>query len=208
MMTEPPTIILIDDDTQLRFLSKEYLEAEGGYRVLTAGNGQEGWDLLSQVHPSLIVCDVMMPVMDGYEFVQKLRQNPRLRSVPLIFLSAKGDVGDRIIGLNAGGDVYLVKPFEPEELLAQIRASLARLGLAAGAESLAQLPDSHHTPTLTPTERRVLRLVAQGMTNQQVADELKVSRRTVESHVSNMLNKIGLSNRTELTRWAMSYLGI
>jgi len=208
MTDKAPIIILIDDDSQLRFLSKEYLEAEGGYRVLTAGNGQEGWDLLSQVHPSLIVCDVMMPVMDGYEFVQKLRQNPRLRSVPLIFLSAKGDVSDRISGLNAGGDVYLVKPFEPEELLAQIRASLARLGLAAGAEPLGQLPDSYHTPTLTPTERRVLRLVAQGMTNQQVADELKVSRRTVESHVSNMLNKIGLSNRTELTRWAMNYLGI
>ncbi len=205
MTTEPPTIILIDDDTQLRFLTKEYLELEGGYRVLTAGNGQEGWELLSQVHPSLIVCDVMMPIMDGYEFVQKLRQNPRLRSVPLIFLSAKGDVGDRITGLNAGGDVYLVKPFEPEELLAQIRASLARLGLAAGAEPLAQLPVDTY---LTPTERRVLRLVAQGMTNQQVADELKVSRRTVESHVSNMLNKIGLSNRTELTRWAMNYLGV
>ncbi len=204
MTTDPPTIILIDDDSQLRFLTKEYLEAEGGYRVLTAANGQEGWDLLSQVHPSLIVCDVMMPVMDGYEFVQKLRQNPRLRSIPLIFLSAKGDVSDRIVGLNAGGDVYLVKPFEPEELLAQIRASLARLGLTA-TETVAQLPPDVY---LTPTERRVLRLVAQGLTNQQVADELKVSRRTVESHVSNMLNKLGLANRTELARWAISYLGV
>jgi len=204
MTTDPPTIILIDDDSQLRFLTKEYLEAEGGYRVLTAANGQEGWDLLSQVHPSLIVCDVMMPVMDGYEFVQKLRHNPRLRSIPLIFLSAKGDVSDRIVGLNAGGDVYLVKPFEPEELLAQIRASLARLGLTA-TETVAQLPPDVY---LTPTERRVLRLVAQGLTNQQVADELKVSRRTVESHVSNMLNKLGLANRTELARWAINYLGV
>ncbi|WP_448379718.1 response regulator transcription factor [Gloeomargarita sp.] len=204
MTTDPPTIIIIDDDSQLRFLTKEYLEAEGGYRVLTAANGQEGWDLLSQVHPSLIVCDVMMPVMDGYEFVQKLRQNPRLRSIPLIFLSAKGDVSDRIVGLNAGGDVYLVKPFEPEELLAQIRASLARLGFTA-AEAVAQLPPDVY---LTPTERRVLRLVAQGLTNQQVADELKVSRRTVESHVSNMLNKLGLANRTELARWAISHLGV
>jgi DNA-binding NarL/FixJ family response regulator len=205
MSADVPTIILIDDDSQLRFLTKEYLEAEGGYHVLTAANGQEAWDLLSHVHPSLIVCDVMMPVMDGYEFVQRLRQNPRLRSIPLIFLSAKGDVTDRIVGLNAGGDVYLVKPFEPEELLAQIRASLARLGLGAAPESVAQLPPNVY---LTPTERRVLRLVAQGLTNQQVADELKVSRRTVESHVSNMLNKIGLANRTELTRWAINYLGI
>jgi two-component system NarL family response regulator len=70
---------------------------------------------------------------------------------------------------------------------------------------VAQLPPNVY---LTPTERRVLRLVAQGLTNQQVADELKVSRRTVESHVSNMLNKIGLANRTELTRWAINYLGI
>ncbi len=205
MTAEVPTVILIDDDSQLRFLTKEYLEIEGGYRVFTAGNGQEGWDLLSEVHPSLIVCDVMMPGMDGYEFVQKLRQNPRLRSVPLIFLSAKGDVGDRIVGLNAGGDVYLVKPFEPEELLAQIRASLARLGWVALGETPSKLsPDVY----LTPTERRVLRLVAQGLTNQQVADELKVSRRTVESHVSNMLNKINLGNRTELARWAMSYLAV
>ncbi|MEN9214935.1 MAG: response regulator transcription factor [Gloeomargarita sp. DG02_4_bins_56] len=205
MSTETPIIILIDDDSQLRFLTKEYLELEGGYTVLTAGNGQEGWDLLSQVHPNLIVCDVMMPVMDGYEFVQKLRQHPRLRSIPLIFLSAKGDVVDRIVGLNAGGDVYLVKPFEPEELLAQIRSSLARLGWATQGEPLAQLPADTY---LTPTERRVLRLVAQGLTNQQVADELKVSRRTVESHVSNMLNKIGLGNRTELARWAMNHLGV
>lgn len=205
MSADAPTIILIDDDSQLRFLTKEYLEAEGGYHVLTAANGQEAWDLLSHVHPSLIVCDVMMPVMDGYEFVQRLRQNPRLRSIPVIFLSAKGDVTDRIVGLNAGGDVYLVKPFEPEELLAQIRASLARLGLGAAPEPVAQLPPNVY---LTPTERRVLRLVAQGLTNQQVADELKVSRRTVESHVSNMLNKIGLANRTELTRWAINYLGI
>jgi DNA-binding NarL/FixJ family response regulator len=205
MTTEAPIIIVIDDDSQLRLLTKEYLEMEGGYQVFTAENGQEGWDLLSEIHPSLIVCDVMMPVMDGYEFVQKLRQNPRLRSVPLIFLSAKGDVGDRIVGLNAGGDVYLVKPFEPEELLAQIRASLMRLGLAVGTEPLAQLPPGVY---LTPTERRVLRLVAQGLTNQQVADELKVSRRTVESHVSNMLNKLNLGNRTELARWAMNYLGV
>lgn len=205
MTAEDPIVILIDDDSQLRFLTKEYLEMEGGYQVFTAGNGQEGWDLLSEVHPSLIVCDVMMPMMDGYEFVQKLRQNPRLRSVPLIFLSAKGDVGDRIVGLNAGGDVYLVKPFEPEELLAQIRASLMRLGMTVGTEPLTQLPPDVH---LTPTERRVLRLVAQGLTNQQVADELKVSRRTVESHVSNMLNKVNLGNRTELARWAMNYLGV
>ncbi|APB35191.1 two component LuxR family transcriptional regulator [Gloeomargarita lithophora Alchichica-D10] len=204
MTAEAPTIILIDDDSQLRFLTKEYLELEGGYRVVTAANGQEGWNLLSEVHPSLVVCDVMMPLMDGFEFVQKLRQNPRLRSVPLIFLSAKGDVGDRIVGLNAGGDVYLVKPFEPEELLAQIRSSLARLGWATQGESPAQFPPDTY---LTPTERRVLRLVAQGLTNQQVADELNVSRRTVESHVSNMLNKIGLGNRTELARWAMNYMG-
>ncbi|MCS6782520.1 MAG: response regulator transcription factor [Gloeomargarita sp. SKYBB_i_bin120] len=205
MSTETPLIVIIDDDDQLRFLTKEYLEMEGGYRVLTAKNGQEAWELLKDVHPSLIVCDVMMPVMDGYEFVQQLRQHPRLRAIPLIFLSAKGDVSDRIIGLNAGGDVYLVKPFEPEELLAQIRASLARLGWMAQGEPLAQAtPDVY----LTPTERRVLRLVAQGMTNQQIADELNVSRRTVESHVSNILSKVGLHNRTELTRWAISRLNL
>lgn len=202
MTADTPIIVLIDDDDQLRFLTKEYLEMEGGYTVLTAANGQGAWELLEQVHPHLIICDVMMPVMDGYEFVQRLRQHPRLRSIPLIFLSAKGDVSDRIVGLNAGGDVYLVKPFEPEELLAQIRASLARLGWMAQGESLTQAsPDVY----LTPTERRVLRLVAQGLTNQQVADELKVSRRTVESHVSNILSKVGLNNRTELTRWAISH---
>ncbi|MCS7030985.1 MAG: response regulator, partial [Gloeomargarita sp. SKYG116] len=169
MSSESPIIVLIDDDEQLRFLTKEYLEMEGGYTVLTAANGQEAWELLNQVHPNLIVCDVMMPVMDGYEFVQRLRQHPRLRSIPLIFLSAKGDVSDRIVGLNAGGDVYLVKPFEPEELLAQIRASLARLGWMAQGEALTRASPEVY---LTPTERRVLRLVAQGLTNQQVADEL------------------------------------
>lgn len=203
---EQKQLLLIDDDPNLILLVKDYLEFRG-YKVVTAENGREALDVLEKMTPDMIICDVMMPEMDGYTFVKQVRENPDTEWIPILFLSAKGQSQDRVKGLNTGADVYMVKPFEPEELVAQVESSLKQASRlikqqakGTGSVPTIQVP---FDVELTPTELRVVQFVARGMANREIADELKVSQRTIESHVSNMLGKTGLHNRTELARWAM-----
>ena len=210
-MKEPSTkehkrLLLIDDEPDLILLVKDYLEFRG-YEVITAENGREALEVLEQEIPDMIICDVMMPEMDGYAFVNQVRQDERTSWIPILFLSAKGQSQDKIKGLNIGADVYMVKPFEPEELVAQVEASLKQAfrqrqqtGGGNDSESKIQVPFDVH---LTQTELKVVQFVARGLANRDIAEELNVSQRTVESHVSNMLGKTGLHNRTELARWAI-----
>lgn len=203
---EHKRLLLIDDDPNLILLVKDYLEFRG-YEVVTAENGREALEVLENDIPDMIICDVMMPEMDGYTFVSNVRQDERTSWIPVLFLSAKGQSQDRVKGLNIGADVYMVKPFEPEELVAQVEASLKQAfrqrqqpNDGSDNESKIQVPFDVH---LTQTEMRVVQYVAKGLANRDIADELNVSQRTVESHVSNMLGKTGLHNRTELARWAI-----
>ncbi|MBW4620943.1 MAG: response regulator transcription factor [Cyanosarcina radialis HA8281-LM2] len=203
---EQKRLLLIDDDPNLILLVKDYLEFRG-FEVVTAENGLEALDLLEQQLPDMIVCDVMMPEMDGYTFVEQIRQDARYSWIPVLFLSAKGQSQDRVRGLNTGADVYMVKPFEPEELVAQVESSLRQSSRMMQHPSKPtkvspkiQVPSSVE---LTPTELKVVQLLAQGLGNRQIAETMKVSQRTIESHVSNMLGKTGLNNRTELARWAI-----
>lgn len=206
-VAENNRLLLIDDDPNLVVLVKDYLELRG-YVVEAAKNGRDALRLLEKGLPNLIICDVMMPEMDGYTFVKQVRENPQTSWLPILFLSAKGQMQDRVTGLSKGADVYMVKPFEPDELVAQIEASLkqaARMRQVQGVEVEAtgvtlQVP---FDVELTPTEQKVIQAVARGMANREIASDLSVSQRTVESHVSNMLGKTGLKNRTELARWAI-----
>ena len=203
---EQKQLLLIDDDPNLILLVKDYLEFRG-FKVVTAGNGREALEVLETLLPDMIICDVMMPEMDGYTFVQQVREKSETEWIPILFLSAKGQSQDRVKGLNTGADVYMVKPFEPEELVAQVESSLKQ----ASRLTKQQAKGGSGTPAiqiafdveLTPTELRVVQFVARGMANREIADELQVSQRTIESHVSNMLGKTGLHNRTELARWAI-----
>jgi len=199
-------LLLIDDDPNLVLLVKDYLEYRG-YEVMTAENGYDALQVLASETPQMVICDVMMPEMDGYTFVNHIRNDPKTSWLPVLFLSAKGQSQDRIRGLNTGADVYMVKPFEPEELVAQIEASLKQSSRVAQLQELAAAVEpTIHVPfavDLTPTEIKVVQFVARGMANKEIAEELCVSQRTIESHVSNMLGKTGLHNRTELARWAI-----
>ena len=203
---ENKKLLLIDDDPNLILLAKDYLEFNG-YQVTTANHGAEAMKILEQETPDLIICDVMMPEMDGYTFVQEIRKNPRLDWLPVIFLSAKGQSQDRIKGLSQGADVYMVKPFEPDELVAQVQStinqSMRLMGNSYKKNDNSLRIQVPKTVELTPTEKKVVNLVAQGLSNKDISQELNVSQRTIESHVSNMLNKTGLHNRTELSRWAI-----
>ena len=203
-MNAPKRLLVVDDDPNLVLLVKDYLEFRG-YEVVAASNGLEALEVMRRLTPDLIICDVMMPEMDGYTFVQTLRSDRATDWIPVIFLSARGQTADRVRGLNTGADAYLVKPFEPEELVAQVEATLKH------TERLLQMQGAPVQPViqldreveLTPTETKVLQYVARGMPNREIAEVMGVSQRTIESHVSNMLSKTGLHNRTELARWAI-----
>lgn len=203
---EQKKLLLIDDDPNLILLVQDYLEFRG-YAVITAENGREALDILKEEIPDMIICDVMMPEMDGYAFVKNVRENPRTEWIPVLFLSAKGQSQDRVKGLNTGADVYMVKPFEPEELVAQVESTLKQASRLlerpmkrSSQDPKLLVPD---TVELTPTEVKVVQLVARGLSNREIAEVMNVSQRTIESHVSNMLAKTSLHNRTELARWAI-----
>jgi len=125
------SILVIDDDEKITSMLRRGLAFEG-YRVRTARSGVEGLDALRQEEPDLVVLDIMMPGLDGWEVCRRLREAGS--RVPVLMLTAKDEVGDRVRGLDTGADDYLVKPFALEELLARIRALLRRSGIAAGRE--------------------------------------------------------------------------
>ncbi|MFC4102954.1 response regulator transcription factor [Paenibacillus xanthanilyticus] len=118
-----PHILVIDDDDKITSLLRRSLAFEG-YEVTTAGNGLEGLKQMLTSDPNLLICDVMMPSVDGWEVVRRVREGGS--SVPVLMLTAKDDVQDRVKGLDIGADDYLVKPFALEELLARVRALLRR----------------------------------------------------------------------------------
>jgi two-component system response regulator MprA len=117
-----PSILVIDDDEQLRTALRRTL-AFDGYRVLVAGDGEEGLLQARTEEPDLIVLDLLMPGLDGFEVCRRLRSDGRM---PILFLTARDEVVDRVRGLDAGADDYLVKPFAVDEFLARVRALLRR----------------------------------------------------------------------------------
>jgi DNA-binding response OmpR family regulator len=118
-------ILAVDDDEQVLLSIQQLLES-AGHTVSPASSGQEALDLLTRQRPELIILDIIMPEMDGVEVCRRVRADPFLARLPILFLTAKGRPNDVAQGLDAGGDDYLVKPFEVVELPARIRALLRR----------------------------------------------------------------------------------
>jgi two-component system, OmpR family, response regulator CpxR len=116
-------VLVIDDDVELCGLLREFLQREG-FQVDVAHDGKVGLEKVSKDAPDLIVLDVMLPGMDGFEILRRLRQQGR---IPVLMLTARGEDVDRIVGLELGADDYLAKPFNPRELAARIRAILRRM---------------------------------------------------------------------------------
>lgn len=220
-------LLLVDDEPGLRQAVQAYLE-DDGFTVHAASNAQEGWDLLQRISPDLVISDVMMPQVDGFQFLKQLREDVRFQSLPVVFLTARGMTTDRIQGYNAGCDAYLSKPFDPDELvaivsnllerriatkaadgevpdiadmarqIAEIRAMLTQRGTIAQSPSLIKID-------FTPREQSVLELVAQGLMNKEIARRLETSVRNVEKYVSRLFSKTGTNSRTELVRYALEH---
>jgi DNA-binding NarL/FixJ family response regulator len=229
---KPPVhLLLVDDEPGLRTAVKAYLEDEG-FAVSTANDGEEGWTQAQQLHPDVVITDVMMPRCDGYGLLKRLRADERLGGTPVIFLTAKGMTADRIAGFQAGADDYIPKPFDPDELVARVHnvvrrqerllaeaaryadadiGAMARqiteirsmLGTGGGGGGRKTSPDVQHE--FTPREASVLQLVAEGMMNKEIARRLETSIRNVEKYVSRLFIKTGTASRTELVRYALEH---
>jgi CheY-like chemotaxis protein len=117
-------IVVADDEPDVLFMTAFSLRTVGGFEVIEARNGLEAVEKAQQVHPDLIVLDIKMPRMNGYEACRKLKEIPELRDVPVIFLSAKGQRQEIEEGLSAGASDYILKPFAPEELISKVRGLL------------------------------------------------------------------------------------
>lgn len=132
-------ILVVDDDRNLRKIIQTNLEL-AGYDVTTAANGEEALHMLDSMQPDLIVLDVMMPVMDGYEVARRVRRHPANTRVPIIMLTAKSEVEDKLAGFEAGADDYITKPFGPQELLARVKAKIQRVEADSSLSPLTRLP--------------------------------------------------------------------
>ncbi|MDJ1180107.1 response regulator transcription factor [Roseofilum sp. BLCC_M91] len=209
-------ILVVEDDLGTRLAIQDYLE-QGGYSVILAAHGQEALQQVEQYHPYLIVTDIAMPLMDGYELVRQIRKKPEFRLLPVVFLTAHTTMEDRIRGYQLGCDVYLPKPFELEELGAVVRNLIERYSLmmqATSKASIPPIPDSSEPlsakvapPDLALTNREwdVLHLLTNGLSNAQIGQRLHLSPRTIEKYVSSLLRKTLTNNRAELVHYAMQH---
>ncbi|HET7088624.1 MAG TPA: response regulator transcription factor [Anaerolineae bacterium] len=118
------TILVVDDEANIVELARLYL-AQEGYRVESAGDGQTALDKIAAIRPALVVLDLMLPVVDGWEVCRRVRAGEQ-RDLPIVMLTARDDDVDKIVGLELGADDYMTKPFNPRELVARIRAILRR----------------------------------------------------------------------------------
>jgi len=127
-------ILIVEDEPNILELVAYNLEKEG-WSVLKAANGNQGWELIQNEHPDLVLLDLMLPGMDGMEVCRRTRENAATRGIPIIMLTAKSEEVDRVMGLEIGADDYVTKPFSPRELVARIRAVLRRVERLQGDEA-------------------------------------------------------------------------
>lgn len=185
-------ILLVEDDSAFRQAVRVVLES-AGFTVAEAGSGEEALRAAAELEPSLVLLDVHLPGFSGYEICRMLREEHGQR-MGIIFLSgSKTESIDRATGLGFGADDYVLKPFEPDELVARVRAVLRRSEPAPFAPAVASR-DSFH---LTPRELEILGLLAGGLTQDQIAEQLVIAPKTVATHIERILGKLGVQSRAQ-----------
>jgi DNA-binding NarL/FixJ family response regulator len=195
-------ILIVDDDKNFLLLLQTYLQQQG-YFVYSASDGIQALEILEEAEPDLIISDIMMPEMNGYLFLENLRKHSQSYWIPVVLITAKAQSTERIKALDLGACAYLVKPFELSELNAVVSSAIrtSRLLSQSQPRRIKTRLKAAMEVKLTQTELIVAKLVVQGLSNQEIAQELNISKRTTESHISHMLKKTELNNRTELSLW-------
>ena len=205
-------ILVVDDDPKIVSLVKTYLEREG-FRVVTATDGMAALEAFNELHPGLIVLDLMLPELDGLALMRIVRERS---AVPIVMLSARGAVADRVYGIHEGADDYLAKPFSPAELVVRVQAVLRRVKDADGSRKIrgvlehgdlridldrVEVRRGAETLSLTPAEFRLLVALVQArgrvLTRQALLDSLygqslgDTLERTVDVHIGRLRDKLG-----------------
>nr|AIA21577.1 hypothetical protein [Neopyropia fucicola] len=198
-------LMLVENDIILSKAIQEYL-IDQGFNVYIANNGLEALNLAYQYNFNLIISDIMMPLVNGYELLAELQKNKALSKIPVIFLTAKGMTKDRIKGYDMGCYAYLSKPFDPNELLSIINNLIARDVLKEASLQNSEILNQqlNHKIRLTPREKSILDLVVDGLTNKEISTILNTSVRNVEKYVSRLLHKTNMKNRTLLVKYSIN----
>jgi two-component system, OmpR family, response regulator MtrA len=201
------TILLVDDDAALLEVTSIVLASEG-YRVLTAEDGAEALRILGRETLDLVVLDIMLPRMSGFEVLKKIREQS---DVPVVLLTAKSQSVDKVVGLELGADDYITKPFDTKELQARIKAILRRFGRQEGRDGIIRLGPLELDPNgytvrregepldLTPTEFKILALLmrrpGQAFTRAQISEAVStgshyLASRYIDVHISRLRAKV------------------
>lgn len=181
------TILVVDDDAGIRALVSETLTA-GGFEPRAVASADEALAAAMAERPALVIADVEMPGMSGYELCRRLR-SAFGNAIGFIFLSgSRTESFDRVAGLHLGADDYILKPFEPEELLARVEAVQRRLPSA---------PAAGPSAGLTAREHEILRLLAEGLDQETIARTLVITQKTVAKHIERVLKKLRVHSRAE-----------
>lgn len=200
-------ILVIEDEPEMRRNLLTILKLEK-FQPIGAENGRVGLEVVKREKPDLILCDVMMPELDGHGVLSALREDSELSAIPFVFLTAKGEKEDLRSGMNLGADDYLTKPVARLDLLEAINARLRRSEQQGQREFK---PDfSTFEPllklNLTPRVAEVLLWVAQGKTNGDIASILGISESTVKKHLLEIFQHLGVETRSAATLRALEVL--
>lgn len=216
-----PKILVVDDEPRMRDLIRLYLQAE--FAVLEAEDGRAALRLMTGETPALVLLDVMMPNLDGWATLERIREDS---AVPVIMLTARGDVPDRVQGLRMGADDYIAKPFDGRELAARIQAVLRRTTSPAEGQMAVRRGALHINPeqrtatykgralSLTPKEFDLLTLLAahpgQAFPRERLLDrvwgaDFEGDIRTVDSHIKNLREELGDGSAMIATVWGIGY---
>jgi two-component system, OmpR family, phosphate regulon response regulator PhoB len=214
-----PSVLVVEDETALLTLLRYNLEKEG-FTVSSAHDGEEALLQLKEAKPDAVLLDWMLPRVSGIEVCRQIRRTPAWKDLPVIILTARGEEGDRVRGLDSGADDYVVKPFSPNELVARLRAVIRRARPAAADEILRfsdiSLDLSAHRVTragkpvhLGPTEFRLLRFLMERpgrvFSREQLLDavwgrDAEVELRTVDVHIRRLRKALNGTGRADLVR--------
>lgn len=223
LQRDPPEkkigVLLIDDHAVVRQGLRMFIEMQSDMLVLGEGsNGLEAVDLSARLNPDVILLDLLMPGMDGVEATRRIMEsNPHSR---VLILTSFGEDDHVFPAIRAGAQGYLLKDIQPQDLVKAIRETYQgkaqlhpdvarRLMLAVSSEVPPRSPKTSTLPAelreLTEREREVLELIARGLTNREIAEKMVISEKTVKTHVSNLLDKLGLEDRTRAAIWALKH---
>ncbi len=198
------SILIIEDDDVVRLFMEKVLLLEG-FDVRVASDGEAGVAALRKNRADLVLCDIMMPGMDGHSVLEILKGDSSVADIPFIFVTALSDREAQRRGMCEGADDYLTKPFTPEELVSTVVSRLCRVKefRQQPEKTIFQDKIALLCQQTTEREREILLLVGQGLTSKEIAARLEIRLNTVEVHRANLMKKLDAANATTLVRWAL-----